>query len=104
MLVMFYAFFRKNTRAKARLFYLLIAVCLIISLIVGATVGLLIGLDNKSSTKLLYENVRVENAMDTLQVYMHCGKCIKRLPSQLLQNIADQYDPPRWVRLECCNT
>ena len=68
ILVMFYAFSRKNTRAKARLFYLLIAVCLIISIIVGGSVGLWIGLDNKSSTKLLYESVRVENAMDTLQV------------------------------------
>ena len=71
---MFYTLTRNNKRARARLFYVLIAVCLVVSIIIGVTVGLLIGLNNKSSTKLLYENIRVENAMDTLSVRaMHCS-------------------------------
>lgn len=72
---MFYTLTRKNKRARARLFYVLIAVCLVVSITIGVTVGLLIGLNNnKSSTELLYENIRVDNAMDTLSVgAIHCG-------------------------------
>ena len=62
----------KNKRLTTRLFYIFLAICLLVSVAIGATVGLLIGLKNNdsSSNKLLYENIQVKNAMDTLLV---CG-------------------------------
>lgn len=75
--------------------YLLVVICLLVSITIGATVGLVIGLNNNDSSStnnlLLYENIQVKNAMDTLVVcgvgVVHCNIISVTVAAKYIQSI-----------------
>ena len=92
--------YRKERRSKTRLLCLLTAISLLIAIAIGVTVGLVIGISNDNSSTKLYEKIQIKNAIDTLLVRtVYCSSVMWFL-FKLLQNIANQYDPPRWVGLK----